>query len=173
MLGDDIMPNEVPLTKCLIDVYEKTGLGAVATTRVSEKVTNRFGIIDIEEELNDNLFKIKHLVEKPAPDEAPSNLGIIGRYLLTPDVFDVLRKLEPDVGNEIQLTDALEELNQNSPLVAYEYKGRRFDVGDKYGMLLANIEMGLVHVETFHKMREYVISLVKIMMNFHENSEFS
>ena len=159
LLGDDIMPDEVPLTKQLMDVYAKHGKGSIATIRIPKESTGRYGVIDLADELEGNLHLIKHLVEKPDPKTAPSNLGVIGRYLLTPEIFDILRKQAPDAGNEVQLTDALETLNQASPLVAYEYACNRYDVGDKYGMLVVNIEFGLEHDETNSKMKEYLISL--------------
>ncbi|MGO4961210.1 UTP--glucose-1-phosphate uridylyltransferase GalU [Jeotgalibaca porci] len=159
LLGDDVMPNEVPLTKQLIDVYEQYGKGSVATIRIPKESANRYGIIDVDGELAENLHLIKHLVEKPMPQDAPSNLGVVGRYLLTPEIFDILRRQEPDAGNEVQLTDALETLNQTAPLIAYEYTGKRYDVGDKYGMLVANIEFGLEHKETAEKMNHFIIEL--------------
>ncbi|QIK51214.1 UTP--glucose-1-phosphate uridylyltransferase GalU [Jeotgalibaca porci] len=161
LLGDDIMPNDVPLTKQLIDIYEKYDKCSVATIRIPKEQTNRFGVIDVDGELEENLHVIKHLVEKPAADEAPSNLGIVGRYLLPPEIFDVLRNQAPDAGSEVQLTDALETLNQTAPLIAYEYTGKRYDVGDKYGMLLANIEFGLKHSDTSGKMKEYILKLAQ------------
>lgn len=161
LLGDDIMPDEVPLTKQLMDVYAKHGKGSIATIRIPKESTGRYGVIDLADELEGNLHLIKHLVEKPDPKTAPSNLGVIGRYLLTPEIFDILRKQAPDAGNEVQLTDALETLNQASPLVAYEYAGKRYDVGDKYGMLVANIEFGLEHDETKSKMKEFIKKLSK------------
>ena len=165
LLGDDIMPDEVPLTKQLMDVYAKHGKGSIATIRIPKESTGRYGVIDLADELEGNLHLIKHLVEKPDPKTAPSNLGVIGRYLLTPEIFDILRKQAPDAGSEVQLTDALETLNQASPLVAYEYAGKRYDVGDKYGMLVANIEFGLEHDETNSKMKEFIKKLSKELKN--------
>lgn len=159
LLGDDIMPNDEPLTKSLLAVAEKYNQGVIATIRVPNEATNRFGIIDIEEQIEPYVYKINHLIEKPSPEVAPSDLGIIGRYILPPEVFDILENLEPDEGNEIQLTDALEKLNEQRPLLAYEYTGTRYDVGDKYGMLIANIEMGLQHEEMSNKLKEYIIEL--------------
>lgn len=159
LLGDDIMPDEVPLTKQLMDVYAKHGKGSIATIRIPKESTGRYGVIDLADELEENIHLIKHLVEKPDPKTAPSSFGVIGRYLLTPEIFDILRKQAPDAGNEVQLTDALETLNQTSPLVAYEYTGKRYDVGDKYGMLVANIEFGLNHTETAEKMSDFLIKL--------------
>lgn len=161
LLGDDIMPGDVPLTKQLMDVYEEYGKGAVATMRIPKNKANRFGVIDIEKQVADQIYEVRHLVEKPGEEKAPSDLGIIGRYLLPPEIFDVLREVEPDAGNEIQLTDALEKLNQRGPLLAYEYTGKRYDVGDKYGMLLANIEIGLNHEDTADKMKEYIKTIGK------------
>lgn len=159
LLGDDIMPNEVPLTKQLIDVYEQYGKGSVATIRIPKESSNRYGVIDVDGEIAEKIHLINHLVEKPMPKDAPSNLGVVGRYLLTPEIFDILRAQEPDTGNEVQLTDALETLNKKIPLVAYEYTGKRYDVGDKYGMLVANIEFGLEHNETSEKMNNLIIEL--------------
>lgn len=159
LLGDDIMPNDEPLTKSLLAIAEKYNQGVIATIRVPKEATNRFGIIDIEEQIEPYVYKINHLIEKPSPEVAPSDLGIIGRYILPPEVFDILENLEPDEGNEIQLTDALEKLNEQQPLLAYEYTGTRYDVGDKYGMLIANIEMGLQHKELSNKLKKYIIEL--------------
>lgn len=161
LLGDDIMPSKVPLTKSLMDVYEKHGKGTVATIRIPKEKSNSYGVIDVEKDLEENVHCIRHLVEKPNPEDAPSNLGIVGRYVLPPEIFDILRNQEPDAGDEVQLTDALEILNQTSPMVAYEYDGIRYDVGEKYGMLIANIEVGLQHEETSVKMREYIKQLAK------------
>ena len=161
LLGDDIMSSPKPLTKQLMDIYESHGKGIVATIRIPKESSNRFGVIDLDEKLADNLYSINHFVEKPAPEEAPSNLGIIGRYLLTPEIFEILKNQNPDDGNEVQLTDALETLNQITPLIAYEYTGKRYDVGDKYGMLIANIEFGLEHKDTSVKMKKYMSDLAK------------
>lgn len=161
LLGDDIMSSPKPLTKQLMDIYESHGKGIVATIRIPKESSNRFGVIDLDEKLADNLYSINHFVEKPAPEEAPSNLGIIGRYLLTPEIFEILKNQNPDDGNEVQLTDALETLNQITPLIAYEYTGKRYDVGDKYGMLIANIEFGLEHKDTSVKMKKYISDLAK------------
>lgn len=161
LLGDDIMPNEQPLTKSLIDVYNKHQKGVVASMRIPEEQTERFGIIDIKDQLEENVYTINHVVEKPQSSNAPSNLGIIGRYILSPDIFEVLRNQLPDADDEIQLTDAIETLNNEQPMVAYQYEGVRYDVGDKYGMLIANIEVGLQHKETSEKMRKYIKQLSK------------
>ena len=165
LLGDDIMPSEVPLAKALMDTYDETKGGVVATMRIPEDMTNRYGIIDIKEQVGEHIYSVNHFIEKPAPEEAPSNLAIIGRYLLTPEIFDILRNQAPDAGNEIQLTDAIESLNAIHPLVAYEYTGKRYDVGDKYGLLIANIEFGLENKDTADKMRPYLKELAKELKN--------
>lgn len=161
LLGDDIMPNKVPLTKQLMNIYEKYEKSVVATVRIPEEKTNRFGVIDLGEQQEENLYQVNHLIEKPQPEEAPSNLGIIGRYLLTAEIFDILQQQQPDAGNEIQLTDALETLNETDPIFAYEYTGLRYDVGDKFGMLIANIEYGLQHEDTAEKMKQHITEVAK------------
>ena len=161
LLGDDIMPNPVPLTKTLMELSEKYDKGVIATIQIPKEKADRFGMIDIEGEMEPHVFNTKHLVEKPKPEETPSNLGIVGRYILPPEIFDILKEQEPDAGNEVQLTDALETLNKRNSLLAYEYTGTRYDVGDKYGMLIANIEIGLEHEETSEKMHEHIIKLAK------------
>jgi len=161
LLGDDIMPNDIPLTKLLMDTYEKTEGGVVATMRIPNNLVNRYGIIDIQDQVSEHVYSVDHFIEKPNLEDAPSNLAIIGRYLLTPEIFDVLRSQKPDSGNEVQLTDAIEALNQIHPLTAFEYTGKRCDVGDKYGLLIANIEFGLKKPETAKKMHDYIIALSK------------
>ena len=161
LLGDDIMPDTVPLTKQLMDIYQEHGQGSVATMRIPKEKSPYFGVIDAGDQVSENTYAVQHLIEKPNPEQAPSDLGIIGRYLLTPEIFDILRQQAPDAGNEVQLTDALETLNQINPLLAYEYTGKRYDVGDKYGMLVANIEFGLEHRDTSGKMTDFIIDLSK------------
>ena len=165
LLGDDIMPSEVPLAKALMDSSDERKGGVVATMRIPEGMTNRYGIVDIKEKVGEHIYSVNHFIEKPAPEEAPSNLAIIGRYLLTPEIFDILRNQAPHAGNEIQLTDAIESLNAIHPLVAYEYTGKRYDVGDKYGLLIANIEFGLENKDTADKMRPYLKELAKELKN--------
>ena len=155
------MPNDIPLTKLLMDTYEKTEGGVVATMRIPNNLVNRYGIIDIQDQVSEHVYNVDHFIEKPNLEDAPSNLAIIGRYLLTPEIFDVLRSQKPDSGNEVQLTDAIEALNQIHPLTAFEYTGKRYDVGDKYGLLIANIEFGLKKPETAKKMHDYIIALSK------------
>ena len=161
MLGDDIMRDEVPLTKQLIEGYEKTHASNIAVMEVPHEETYKYGIIDPESEVEDGLFNVRRFVEKPKPEEAPSNLAIIGRYLLTPEIFDILEKQEPGAGGEVQLTDAIDTLNLTQRVFAKQFKGERFDVGDKFGFMKTSIEFGLEHPEIKDSLKQYVIELGK------------
>jgi len=161
MLGDDLMEDRVPLTKQLMNDYEQTHASTIAVMRVPEDETSKYGIINPGEEVSKGLFNVKNFVEKPKPEEAPSNLAIIGRYLLTPEIFDVLDNQKPGAGNEIQLTDAIDTLNKTQRVFAQEFSGKRFDVGDKFGFMTTSIEYGLKHPEIKDKLRDYIIAMGK------------
>ena len=161
MLGDDLMEDRVPLTKQLMNDYEQTHASTIAVMRVPEKETSKYGIINPGEEVSKGLFNVKNFVEKPKPEEAPSNLAIIGRYLLTPEIFEVLAAQKPGAGNEIQLTDAIDTLNRTQRVFAHEFNGKRFDVGDKFGFMTTSIEYGLKHPEIKDKLHDYIIALGK------------
>ncbi|OQO70792.1 UTP--glucose-1-phosphate uridylyltransferase [Enterococcus villorum] len=161
MLGDDIMEDEIPLTQQLIDDYERTHASTIAVMEVPQKDTSKYGIINPGEELEDGLFNVKNFVEKPDPSKAPSNLSIIGRYLLTPEIFDVLSEQKPGAGNEIQLTDAIDRLNQSQKVYARKFEGKRYDIGDKFGYMIAMIEYGVCHPEIGDVFRNYLIQLSK------------
>jgi UTP--glucose-1-phosphate uridylyltransferase len=109
--------------------------------------------------VEDGLYNVKNFVEKPSPEEAPSDLAIIGRYLLTPEIFDILENQKPGAGDEIQLTDAIDTLNQTQRVFAREFKGKRYDVGDKFGFLKTSIEYGLVHPEVKDNLEEFLIEI--------------
>ena len=156
MLGDDIMEDSIPLTKQLINNYNKTLASTLAVMKVPHEETSKYGIINPSEEIAEGLYNVSHFVEKPAPKVAPSDLAIIGRYLLKPEIFDVLENQKPGAGNEIQLTDAFDELNKTQRVFAHEFKGKRYDVGDKLGMIEANIEYGLKHAEIKDDLRAYL-----------------
>ena len=143
MLGDDLMEDEVPLTKQLMDAYERTHASNIAVMEVPHKETSKYGIIDPDQELEPGLFNVRRFVEKPKPEDAPSNLAIIGRYLLTPEIFEILENQNPGAGGEIQLTDAIDTLNQTQRVFAKRFDGKRFDVGDKFGFLTTSISYGL------------------------------
>ena len=162
MLGDDlnnINNNGTPLTKELIDSYHKTGASTLAVMRVPHEDTSKYGVINPSKEVKPGLFNVTSFVEKPDPKDAPSDLAIIGRYVFTPEIFDVLAKTKPGKGNEIQLTDAINTLNKTQRVFAHEYKGDRYDVGNKFGWIETNIEYGLNHPEVKDELREYIKEL--------------
>ena len=162
MLGDDlnnINNNGTPLTKELIDSYHETGASTLAVMRVPHEDTSKYGVINPSKEVKPGLFNVTSFVEKPDPKDAPSDLAIIGRYVFTPEIFDVLAKTKPGKGNEIQLTDAINTLNKTQRVFAHEYKGDRYDVGNKFGWIEINIEYGLNHPEVKDELREYIKEL--------------
>ena len=143
MLGDDIVQAEVPCTRQLIDQYEKTESSIIGVQPVSSDVTHRYGIVDPQESLEGGLHKVDSFVEKPAPGTEPSNLAILGRYLFTPQIFKYLETQEAGAGGEIQLTDAITRLNEMQRVFAYEFDGKRYDVGEKLGFIQTTIEFAL------------------------------
>lgn len=161
MLGDDIMTDEVPLTKQLMDRYEKTHASNIAVMRVPHEDTSKYGIIDPEAQIEEGLFNVKRFVEKPDPKDAPSDLAIIGRYLLTPEIFELLENQQPGAGNEVQLTDAIDSLNKTQRVFAHEFKGQRYDVGDKFGFMKTSIQYGLAHKQIKDDLRQYIKDLAK------------
>jgi len=161
MLGDDLMEDTIPLTQQLINDYDATHASTIAVMEIPHKDTSKYGIINPGEQVNPGLYNVKNFVEKPEPDQAPSDLAIIGRYLLTPEIFDVLENQKPGAGNEIQLTDAIDTLNQTQRVFAREFKGKRYDVGDKFGFMKTSIEYGLIHQEVKEKLRSFIIELGK------------
>lgn len=159
MLGDDLMDDKTPLTKQLIDRYEKTGESTLAVMKVPHDKVSEYGVIAPEMELEEGLHQVKSFVEKPKPEEAPSDLAIIGRYLLTPEIFEELEQTKPGKGNEIQLTDAIDSLNKRQHVYAHEFKGKRYDIGSKIGFLTTNIEYGLQHPQTKDDLAAYIKEL--------------
>lgn len=159
MLGDDLMKSEVPLTKQLIDVYNETHASNIAVMTIPQEETSKYGIIDPEREVRDGLYNVQKFVEKPQPEEAPSNLAIIGRYLLTPEIFTILENQQPGAGGEIQLTDAIDTLNLTQRVFAKRFDGKRYDVGSKIGFLEMTIEYGLDHPEIATELKKYLVEL--------------
>lgn len=160
MLGDDIMQSEIPLTKQLINVYDETHASAIAVMEVPHEDTSKYGIVAPEGEYAESIHNVKFFVEKPKPEDAPSNLAIIGRYLLTPEIFTLLETQDPGAGGEIQLTDAIDRLNTTQRVFAKEFDGRRYDVGNKLGFLEMSIEYGLAHPEIKDQLKSYILDLV-------------
>lgn len=161
LLGDDLMVDEVPLTKQLMNDYEKTGSSVVAVMEVPKKETNKYGVIDPSKQITEDMYEVQGFVEKPNPEEAPSNLAIIGRYLLTPEIFNLLATQSRGAGNEIQLTDAINRLNQIQKVYAHKFNGIRFDTGDKFGYMMTNIAFGLQHPQIKDQLREYILALAE------------
>lgn len=143
LLGDDVIDSQVPCLKQLIDAYEATGGASVLGVQpVAWEHVSRYGIVDPGEKASVGM-KVKDVREKPAREEAPSNMAILGRYILHPDIMELLEETEPGAGGEIQLTDAIRKLIHVQPVIAYAFEGRRYDVGDKLGFLEATVEFAL------------------------------
>lgn len=159
MLGDDLMYDKVPLSKQLINEYEKTKASILAVKKVPHDEVSAYGVIDPDGKVADALYNVRKFVEKPAVDEAPSDLAIIGRYLLTPEIFGILENQKPGKGGEVQLTDAIDTLNQTQRVFAHEFKGERYDVGNKLGYVMTNVEYGLKHPEIADELKDYILSV--------------
>ncbi len=155
LLGDDIVESEIPCTKQLMNVYEKTGSSIVGVQQVPYNETSRYGIIDPLKEM-DGIYEVKNLVEKPKLGQAPSDLAIMGRYILTPEIFAILENQECGIQGEIQLTDGIKDLNQVQNVFAYKFEGKRYDVGEKLGFILTNIEFALKNSELRKPVLEYI-----------------
>ena len=145
LLGDDLVRSPVPCCKQMIDLYNKVGESIVAIQRVPMDQTFQYGIVEGSETEHERTFKVRRMVEKPAPGTSDSDMAIIGRYLLMPEIFDLLEKTTPGHGGEIQLTDALLALSNRRGMYAYEFAGRRYDAGDKLGYLKAIVDFALEH----------------------------
>ena len=158
LLGDDIVYSKVPCLKQLIKVYNKYKCSVLAVERVPKKFIHSYGVIG-GTHVADNIHRVEELVEKPTAKAAPSDLAIIGRYVLTPRVFKALKKTQPDKGGEIQLTNALRLLKEKEPIYACEFVGKRYDAGDKLGFLKATVEYALRRPDLAAKFREYLKSL--------------
>ncbi|RXS87340.1 UTP--glucose-1-phosphate uridylyltransferase GalU [Geobacillus sp. PK12] len=160
LLGDDIVQAETPCLKQLIDQYEQTLSSVIGVKRVPDNETHRYGIIDPLEQ-HGRRYQVRQFVEKPAPGTAPSNLAIMGRYILTPEIFLFLEKQEAGAGGEIQLTDAIQKLNEIQRVFAYEFEGKRYDVGEKIGFIKTTIEFALQHDE----LRDDLIQFMEKILN--------
>ena len=146
MLGDDVVDNDVPCLKQLMDCYDEYKTTILGVQEVIPENVNKYGIVN-GIHIEDKVYKVKDLVEKPSIEEAPSNVAILGRYIITPKIFEILENTKPGKGGEIQLTDALKTLVENEAMYAYNFDGRRYDVGDKLGFLQATVEMALKREE--------------------------
>ncbi|WP_297633613.1 UTP--glucose-1-phosphate uridylyltransferase GalU [uncultured Clostridium sp.] len=162
LLGDDIVYNdEKPCLKQLIDCYNEYHTSVLGVQTVPHNKVDKYGIVE-GIEIEDRVMKVKGLVEKPNVDEAPSNVAILGRYIVTPRIFEILAETQPGKGNEIQLTDALLELIKREAMYAYDFQGRRYDVGDKLGFLEATVEYALRRDELKDGFTEYLKGILNI-----------
>ena len=160
MLGDDIIDSSVPCMKQMIDVFERHGGPVIAVQQVPKTEISAYGVIDgVPEGDEDRVYRIRDLVEKPKVAEAPSDLAIIGRYILTPDVFEELESTPRDQGGEIQLTNGMRQLSRKRSLFGYRFEGRRHDAGNKLGFLKATVEFALKRPDLGAPFREYLKSL--------------
>ena len=149
------------LTKQLMNDYDETHASTIAVMKVPHEEVSAYGVIAPQGEGINGLYSVETFVEKPAPEEAPSDLAIIGRYLLTPEIFQILENQKPGAGNEIQLTDAIDTLNKTQRVFAREFKGRRYDVGDKFGFMKTSIDYALKHPQVKDDLKQYIIDLGK------------
>ncbi len=158
LLGDDIIDARIPALKQMLHVYKRYPATILAIQKVPKSQTGQYGVIDAKK-IEDGVYLVKDLVEKPSPADTPSNLAIIGRYILTPEIFGALERTKPGKGGEIQLTDGLRLLMQKQPIYAYEFDGVRHDAGDKLGFLKATVEFGLKNREFGDDFRNYLKKL--------------
>lgn len=160
LLGDDVVDSRTPCLKQLIDEYEKYNCTILGVQQVDKKDTNKYGIVK-GMKLSDRLYKVEDLIEKPKVEEAPSNVAILGRYIINPTIFEILENTKPGKGGEIQLTDALKTLISKEDMYAYIFEGRRYDVGDKLGFLQATVEYALKREELRKSFMDYLKTIVK------------
>lgn len=162
LLGDDVVYNEEkPCLQQLLDVYDATGASVLGCQTVPQEKVSSYGIVASEATEDARIFKVNDMVEKPAVEEAPSRLAVLGRYVITPEIFAILEQTAPGRGGEIQLTDALKVLAQEQAMYAYDFVGRRYDVGDKQGYLEATVEYALRRPELREKFLRYLQEMMK------------
>ncbi len=158
LLADDLTDAKTPVLKQLISQHQKELASVIAIEDIPKDKTVQYGIVDVSDS-KDNLYKINSIVEKPQPKDAPSTLGVIGRYVFNPEIFDCLEKIKPGKGGEIQLTDAIQMLLGQQSIFAYQFEGKRYDCGDKLGFMKANIEFSKRHPEIGKEFIEFLKSI--------------
>jgi UTP--glucose-1-phosphate uridylyltransferase len=158
LLGDDIIVNNKPCTKQLIDNFMKYGRSTIAVEEVPIEKTGSYGIIK-GQPVDDSLYILEDIIEKPSPQEAPSNIGAIGRYVFTPEILDCIKQTDRGVGNEIQLTDGIRLLNEEQKVYAYEFMGKRYDTGDKVEYVKAIIDFALNKEEMKEQIKEHIAGI--------------
>jgi len=160
LLGDDIVDAEKPCLLQMIEVYEQYQTSILGVQQVERAHVDKYGIID-GVQLVDRLYRVNGLVEKPSAEDAPSDVAVLGRYIINPAIFDILENIQPGKGGEIQLTDALQVLAQREIMYSYHFQGRRYDVGDKQGFLEATVEFALKREELRGDFLAYLLKVVE------------
>lgn len=155
LLGDDIVDSKIPCLKQLIDCYDEYKTSVIGVQEVEEEDVDKYGILKVKH-IEDRVYKVKDMIEKPSIDMAPSNIAILGRYIITPSIFKILENQQTGIGGEIQLTDALRTLAQQEAIYAYDFEGKRYDVGDKLGFLQATIDFALKREELRADLLRYI-----------------
>ncbi len=158
LLADDLIKSDVPVLHQMIKAFDRLRASTIAVIEVPREETHRYGILETEPAV-DSTMRIRGMIEKPAPEEAPSTMAVIGRYILTPRIFDLLGAHQTGAGGEIQLTDAMARLLDEQPIFGYRFKGQRFDCGDKAGFQMANLAFALEHPEIKDSLRTYIQAL--------------
>ncbi len=162
LLGDDVVVSKKPCLAQMLEVYDEYRTSVLGVQKVPHEAVSKYGIVKCKA-VDDRVYKVLDLVEKPPADEAPSDIAILGRYILTPDIFDYLENQDVGAGGEIQLTDSLRTLAKEQAMYCYDFKGHRYDVGTKIGFLQANVESALRNPEVSDDMRAYLTKLVSDM----------
>ncbi|MGL4374420.1 MAG: UTP--glucose-1-phosphate uridylyltransferase GalU [Turicibacter sp.] len=163
LLGDDVVVNdEYPATKQLVDAYEKNGCSIMGVQSVAKEDVSKYGIVKPSKSSKPDgrMVKLSGMVEKPKTEDAPSNLAVMGRYVLTPEIFEMLETQAPGAGDEIQLTDAIDRLMDRQAVYAYDFEGRRYDVGDKFGFIKATIDFALERKDLSEQVKNYILNEV-------------
>ena len=160
LLGDDIVFSEKPCLKQLVEVYQEYKTTVLGVQEVSKEDVNKYGIVNAKH-IENRVYKVTDLVEKPTIEDAPSNIAILGRYIISPAIFEILEHTKPGRGGEIQLTDALKVLAKNEAMYAYNFEGRRYDVGDKQGFLVATVEYALRREDLREEFLKYLVDVVR------------
>lgn len=160
LLGDDVVYNEgKPCLEQIIDVYNEKGGSVLGVQTVAHENICKYGCVD-GEKIGDRLYTVNDMIEKPKPEEAPTDVGVLGRYVITPEIFEKLESTKPGAGGEIQLTDALKALAKEQPMYAYDFEGRRYDVGDRQGFLEATVEYALRRDDLKDNFKEYLKTVI-------------
>jgi len=161
LLSDDIILGETPCLQQMIEAYQQVGTAVVAVMEVPEDEVHRYGIVSPSGDSSQKIFPVSSLVEKPSPNQAPSNLAVIGRYILLPEIFKILKNLPPGAGGEIQLTDALNIMAKQGKVHAFRFSGQRYDIGDKLGFLEATVDIALSRPDIAESFLSYITRKVQ------------